>query len=170
MGTILDQVSAVRKMQVYIDDHIKEVITLKELADISHYSPWYTSKIFKKYLDKTPFEYIRDRRLSLSALEIRDGQERILDVALDYVFDSHSGFSRAFTKSFGISPTSYRKKSPPIGLFIPFPANDFDYKGEMSMSKEKQVQTIFTQVMDKSERKLLLLRGRKARHYFEYCE
>lgn len=168
---MVEHIEAVRRMQVYIADHIKEPITLNELAKVSHYSPWYSSRIFKTYLDKSPFDYIRERRLSLAALDIRDSERPIIDVALDFVFDSHSGFTRAFTRSFGLTPLTYRKDYPPIELFLPYLANDFSSKGaEQVMSTSQDVQTIFTQVIDKPARKLILLRGQRATHYFEYCD
>lgn len=72
-------------------------ITLKQLANEVGYSPWHTAKIFKEITGKAPFEYIRGIRLSQAALTLRDNH-KIIDVALDFVFDSHEGFTRAFFK------------------------------------------------------------------------
>lgn len=38
------------------------------------------------------------------------------------------------------------------------------------MNKDKQVGSIFVQVIDRPDRMLMLKRGKEARHYFEYCE
>ena len=43
----------------------------------------------------------------------------MIDVAFDFVFDSHEGFTRAFTRQFGISPRQYRQKKPSVVLFMP---------------------------------------------------
>lgn len=51
-------------------------------------------------------EYIRRRRLSLSAAELFKGR-KIIDIALDYGFQTPSGFTKAFNKAFGYSPTHY---------------------------------------------------------------
>lgn len=54
-----DKINAVQKMQDYVETHLHEPITLKNLADAAGYSPWHAAKIFKKLLGKTPFEYVR---------------------------------------------------------------------------------------------------------------
>lgn len=164
-------VEAVRKMQSYIDEHLKEPITQGQLARAAGYSPWHSSKMFKELTQKTPFEYIRLLRLSEAARVIRDDEVKVLDVALDFVFDSHEGFTRAFSKTFGISPKKYMKETPPIGLFTAYPAVA-SYKayqeGVEVMDKETAV--IFSQVVEKPVRKLILKRGVEATEYFAYCE
>ena len=168
----LEKINAVQKMQDYVESHLHEQITLKNLADAAGYSPWHAAKIFKELLGKTPFEYIRSVRLSQAALVLRDQREKVVDVALDFVFDSHEGFTRAFSREFGIAPKRYAKEKKPVKLFMPTRIRDYYLmiqKGEMKMDKEKKASTVFVQVVERPERKLILLRGKKATHYFEYC-
>jgi len=167
------KINGVRRMQDYIEEHINENITLKMLAQVSGYSPWYSSRIFKELVGKTPFEYIRLRRLSKAAEKLRDENTKVIDVAFDFVFDSHEGFTRAFSRQFGISPHSYKKEVPPVKLFMPERICDYylkKQKGEDRMSKDSNAKTVFVQVVDRPARKLILKRGIKATHYFEYCE
>jgi len=92
-------------------------------------------------------------------------------VAFDFVFDSHEGFTRAFSKEFGISPKHYCKNAPPVKLFLPSHVRNYYLKlqkGDGKMSRN--VHTVFVQVVDRPGRKLILKRGVKAAHYFEYCE
>ena len=52
-------------------------------------------------------EYIRRRRLAYAAAELaRD--KRIIDIALDYGFETHNGFAKAFRRVYGCSPEAYR--------------------------------------------------------------
>ncbi|GMQ61926.1 AraC family transcriptional regulator [Vallitalea sp. AN17-2] len=44
--------------------------------------------------------------MSLAATELFEGR-RIIDIALEYGFETHSGFARAFRKAFGYSPKQY---------------------------------------------------------------
>lgn len=170
----LDNVEAVQRMQDYINEHILENITLSMLAKISGYSAWHAARIFKELVGKTPFDYIRDIRLSKAAIELRDGKSKVVHVSLDFVFDSHEGFTRAFSKKFGLSPREYRKATPPIPLFIPYDIRSYYEivkKGECTMNKkESKNNTIFVQVIERPARKLILKRGIKATHYFEYCQ
>ena len=54
-------------MQDFIERHVTEPITLHMLAKEAGYSPWYAARIFKELTGKTPFEYIREFRLSRAA-------------------------------------------------------------------------------------------------------
>lgn len=55
---------------------------------------------------------------------LRDEQPKVIDVALDFLFDSHEGFTRAFSKQFGLPPRAYSRTAPPIPLFLPEKAHD----------------------------------------------
>ncbi len=170
-----EQVNAVQKMQDYIHQHLSEPITLTELSRKAGYSPYHCAKLFKEHVGKAPFEYIRTLRLSRAALKLRDEKVRVLDVAMDFVFDSHEGFTRAFSREFGITPHKYSRNPPPIKLFMPIPVRDeylFFQKGGTSMERKSTgltLSTVFVQVIDRPERKLILKRGKTASDYFEYC-
>ncbi|OPA81395.1 AraC family transcriptional regulator [Paenibacillus selenitireducens] len=169
-----DVIHAVQRMQDYIDEHITEVITLAQLAKAAGYSPWHSARIFKELLHRTPFDYIRALRLSKAALVLRDEHSKVVDVALDFVFDSHEGFTRAFTKQFGLSPRKYSQEVPPIRLFIPYRVHDSYLtfpKGEKPMAeKQTLTKTVFVQVMERPQRKVMLKRGVIAEEYFTFCE
>ncbi len=165
------KVLAVQHMQDYIAEHIMEPITLVELARAAEYSPWHSARIFKELTGKAPFEYIRSLRLSQAAVKLHDGGSRIVDVALDFVFDSHEGFTRAFSREFGISPRAYAKQKPRLAFFMPIKASDYYLTRQRGDNKNmKNENTVFVQVIERPERKLILKRGKKAAHYFDYCE
>lgn len=169
-----EKINAVSKMQEYIELHITEPITLHKLAAAANYSPWHCARIFKDLTGKTPFEYIRALRLSQAALVLRDETVKIIDVAFDFVFDSHEGFTRAFSRQFGMTPMHYSRHTPPLKLFMPSRIRDY-YRikqkiGEDIMSNNTTANTVFVQVVERPARKLILKRGIKATHYFEYCE
>ena len=166
-------VNAVQRMQDYIDNHIMEEITLNQLSKVAGYSQWHSARLSKKLLNKTPFEYIRAIRLSKAAFVLRDEHPRVIDVAFDFVFNSHEGFTKAFSKQFGMSPRKYIENAPPIGLFIPNSIRDYYLtlrKGECVMEQNKEINSIFVQVIERPRRKVLLKRGNKATEYFGYCE
>lgn len=164
-------ITVVNRIQKFIEEHLDEKITLLMLSRIANYSPWYVDKIFKKYLNKTPMQYIQERRLTKAALKLMHNQPKIIDVALEFLFDSHEGFTGAFTKQFGISPYRYKIDSPAISLFLPYPLFDYNqYMKERGIKMSVKPVPIFTQVIERPERKLILKRGEKASHYFAYCE
>ena len=98
-----ENTSAVQRMKRYISEHLREPITAMDIARAAGYSQYHAARVFKGETGLSPFEYIRRERLTASARALRGGHIRVLDVALDYVFDSHEGFTRAFTRGFGIS-------------------------------------------------------------------
>ncbi|HPF16114.1 MAG TPA: AraC family transcriptional regulator [Thermotogota bacterium] len=168
-----EQIRSVQKMQKYLKDHIQEELSLKKVAEQVNYSPWYAAKIFKEYTGKTIFEYLRALRLTKAALKLRDEKTRVIDVAFDFHFNSHEGFTRAFSKEFGISPKSYSKKAPPIKLFMPYLVEgliSLKRKGVNEMEKKEKLQTVFVQVVERDERRFIVRRGKKAKDSFEYCE
>ena len=165
----LEHTAAVTRMQDYIDDYLEEEITLHALAQQAGYSPWHCAKMFKEYTNKSPFEYIRKLRLSKAALVLRDEQLRVIDVALDFVFDSHAGFTRAFRKQFGVTPKTYQKKTPPIPLFTPYPVESYYLMGEEHDELLPVSKNLHVRLINFPARKLILLRGEKAETYIEYA-
>ncbi len=169
-----EKMMAVQKAQEYVEHHLMEPITLRQLASAAGYSPWHLSRMFGEIAGRTPYEYIRSRRLTEAALVLRDENRRVLDVALDFVFDSQEGFTRAFSREFGISPGRYHNHSPAISLFMPEKVYD-NYRLLRKLDSKKErardmAKTIFVQVIERPERKCLLKRGIKATEYFEFCE
>lgn len=92
----------------YIDDHIYEKINLCVLAELGGYSPFYFSKLFSEAMGMPVTGYIRIRKLQYAIVSLLEGR-KVLDVAILYAFDSHEGFTRAFTQLFGSTPSTVRK-------------------------------------------------------------
>lgn len=162
-----EQIIAVQRMQDYIEAHLSENITLAELAKVSLYSPWYSHKLFTRWLNITPSDYIRRLRLSKSALRLRDERVRIIDAALDTGFNSVDGYQRAFFREFGCNPREYAKSPVPIYLFTPYGIQYNHIERERTM---ENVKTVFVQQIQKPARKAIIKRGIKAADYFTYCE
>lgn len=104
----------------YIDAHLKEPLSVEKLAAQAGFSPCYYCRLFSHCMDMPVMEYVRRRRLAQGAAEICDGR-RILDVAMDYGFESHNGFAKAFRKVYGYSPDEYRRRAAPHRPIAPNP-------------------------------------------------
>lgn len=173
MLTQWDKLKAVERMQAHIEAHLGQKITLAALACAARYSQWHAARLFKEVTGKPPFEYIRLRRLAAAAERLRESTCRVVDVAFDFVFDSHEGFTRAFARAFGMPPSRYRKTGATLELFLPPQLRDVyrrRQRGEHIMAESKRHETVFVQVIDHPARKMIVKRGRQATHYFEYCE
>lgn len=171
MLTQWDRIKAVQRMQQHIEERLEEPITMASLARAAGYSRWHAARLFKELTGLAPFEYIRARRLSAAAERLQHGPVRVTDVAFDFVFDSHEGFTRAFSRHFGLPPSRLRDSGAEVELFLPPQLGDWytrRQRGELEMSDSPQ--TVFVQVIDRPARRMIVRRGTQATHYFEYCD
>ncbi len=94
----------------YVDENIKEKISLEELANNFGYSQWHLSKKFKQTTGYSYTEYVNNRRMGMAVLDILNG-EKVTEVALKYGYDTTSGFNKAFMTRFGCSPKMMKKET-----------------------------------------------------------
>jgi AraC family multidrug resistance transcriptional activator len=99
-----------KKMIDWVEENIKENLSLEEMSYYVGYSSFYCSAKFHEYAGVTFKQYIAKRRLSLAKIEIKSNNRKILDIALDYGFSSQEAFTRAFVCTYGCTPYKYRKK------------------------------------------------------------
>lgn len=92
----------------YIENHLSEDIDIELLAKKAALSPFYFQRLFAKLVGKPVKEYVRLRRLARAADALAKNDNRILDVALEYGYESHQGFTRAFKEAYNITPEDYR--------------------------------------------------------------
>ena len=160
-----EQIAAVQRMQDYIESHWQESITLADLSKASHFSPWYSARLFRKLTGLSPADYIRRYKLSRSALRLRDEDCKVIDVALG--FGSVDGYQRAFLREFGCNPREYAAHPVPLYLMTPYGVKyRFTEKEPMNM---EQIKNVFIQVIEKPARKVILKRGIQAYDYMTYC-
>ena len=164
------EIPTVARIKAYVQAHLQEPITSGDIAKAAGYSQYHAARIFKEETGLSPFEYIRKERLLQSAHALRNKNAKVLDIALDFVFDSHEGFTRAFANAFGITPKKYAAYPTPEGWRIPYRYLDRHKLKPEDSSMETKTAVIFTQIMERSARKLILKRAKTATHYFEYCE
>jgi len=116
-------------MQRYLKGQTKGDITLGALSEVSCYSPWHSSRLFKEALGIAPVAYLRRLRLSESALLLRDEKRSILDVALRYGYRSVDGYQRSFKKEFGINPPELMPKTLPPSPYLSLTTSKYPKKG-----------------------------------------
>lgn len=115
----MDWVNAIEKAIQYIENHLVEDITVKDVARYVHISEYYFQKGFAMLCGFTISEYIRKRRLSLAGNEIAGSDIKIIDIAIKYGYDSPDSFTKAFTRFHGVTPTVARKKHTTLKSFAP---------------------------------------------------
>lgn len=123
-----------------IKNYNDEALTLRFLSHKLGYSEFYTTRKFKE-ISGMPFrDYLRHRKLAFALKEVRDSEKSLLDIAFDYGFSSHEAFTRAFKKTYGVTPSEYRKNPKPVVLRTKI--NPFDRYflgfGEIGMIKSTE--------------------------------
>lgn len=94
---------------LYIERNLSENIRVEDVAAEAGYSYYHFHRIFEMFLGETVGNYIRLRRLSQAAKELLYTDKRIIDIALEYQFESQESFSRAFKRVYKATPSTYRK-------------------------------------------------------------
>ncbi|MEJ2132478.1 MAG: helix-turn-helix domain-containing protein, partial [Gammaproteobacteria bacterium] len=92
-----------------IEANLAEPISVEALARRSGYSLWHFQRLFQALVGETVGSYVRKRRLSESSHRLLRTSEKIADIALQYQFQSHEAYTRAFKKQFTLSPAQYRR-------------------------------------------------------------
>lgn len=90
----------------YIKNHISEDLSAQKIANYVGYSVFHFCRIFSLIKNLTVMEYVRKCRLSIARSEL-ESNRKIIDIALEYGFETASGFTKSFHKEFGYTPTSY---------------------------------------------------------------
>ena len=89
----------------YIEDNIHDKIDYEELSKVTMYSKFHFRRMFYILTEKMVGEYICARKLTLAAKDVLEGN-KVIDIALNYGYESPESFSKAFKKFHGISPSN----------------------------------------------------------------
>ncbi len=95
----------------YIRRHYANDITIEQLASVAHLSISALERRFKKYLAKTPKQFIRQIRLENARRLLIETQLPIAQIAYQSGFADHSYFSRHFKLMFDELPSDVRSQS-----------------------------------------------------------
>lgn len=91
------------------EERLCQPVTIAEGAQAAGYSLYHFCRLFAQVIRHTPYDYLIRRRLTRAADDLLHTRCRVLDIALDYQFNSSEAFGRAFRRMFGLLPGSLRK-------------------------------------------------------------
>jgi len=94
----------------YIQLHLKEPLTVAELAQRANQHPDYFSRQFLQYTGERPLHYIHEKRIERAQYLIATTNMPYVDIAQGTGFDSLPHFSRIFKKVTGTTPHNYRRQ------------------------------------------------------------
>lgn len=93
----------------YIREHYAEPISTQELADMTHLSRYHFIRVFKRYTNSTPHEYLTRYRLVQAKQLLHSTMLTNEEIAFQCGFNSASHFARAFRHHHELSPQQFRK-------------------------------------------------------------
>lgn len=124
----------------YIEDNLCEEISYKKLSQILGVNEYTMHRIFLFVTNYTLADYIRKRRLSMSALDLIDGKEKIIDIAIKYNYESSQTFSRAFKAMMGFLPSEINENKNNIKFFSQYELVEEDLTDEFIYRIERNIE------------------------------
>lgn len=114
----MEWLTSIRKAVDYMEEHLEDDISAQDVADQVFASSFFFQKGFSVMTGYGISEYIRNRRLYLAALDLRKTNEKIIDIAYRYRYETPESFAKAFSRFHGASPSQVREGAP-IKPFLP---------------------------------------------------
>lgn len=93
----------------YINDHLKDGISMKEMADLCHLSPSYFSRTFNRETGESFANYINRRKIALAKELLRETNKSISQIAEETGYINISNFIAVFKRMEGVTPSVYRQ-------------------------------------------------------------
>ena len=103
--------SLAARVKFYLDAKYMESLRLEELAGRFHIHPNHLSRVFREAYGAAPKQYLQELKLNKAAQMLRATELPVALIAESIGFEDQRGFSRAFKKRWGVSPTEYRAGS-----------------------------------------------------------
>jgi len=131
----MEWVLTIRNTINYIEDNLLDDLSIDKISKEVGVSPFYLQKGFSIATGVSISEYIKSRRLSLSAKELLETNISIIDLSLKYGYETPESFTKAFIRFHGVSPSKMRKENLPYKTFhrlvmdlVIKGGNNMDYK------------------------------------------
>ncbi len=106
----MDTIKKMNKALEYIENNLTKKIDYTELAKIAICLEYHFNRMFSFLAGINLSEYIRRRKLTLAALELKNKNTKVTDIALKYGYNSIDSFSRAINSLHGVHPSEVKNE------------------------------------------------------------
>ncbi len=103
----------------FIEENLTNEIDFKEVARLAFCSEYHFKRMFSFLAGISLSEYIRRRRLTLAAFELKNSNIKVIDIAIKYGYSSPDSFARAFQHLHGITPSEARSNGHSLKAYPP---------------------------------------------------
>lgn len=130
----MDFIQGIQNAIDYIEEGLLKEFDYEEIAKTAYVSSFHFQRIFSIVCGITLGEYIRNRRLSLSKDEVLNTNEKIIDIAYKYGYKTPDGYTRAFYRFFGVTPSAARNRRCNLNSFHKISVHKLIEGGSKDMS------------------------------------
>lgn len=138
----MNWIADMNKALEYIEENLDTDIEAERVAQSAHMSKFHFLRIFNILTGLTLGDYIRERKLSLSARDVVSSKLKIIDIAYKYGYETPEAFTKAFRKLHGISPSEARKNKKYLKAIPPL-SFQITVRGEERMNYKIEVKESF---------------------------
>ena len=114
----MEWLTCVRTAIEYMENHLTDDIGVEDVAKKVYLSPFFLQKGFSLMTGYGIGEYIRSRRLYLAALDLKNTDDKVIDIAFRYCYETPESFTKAFSRFHDATPSQVRGGAG-INVFLP---------------------------------------------------
>ncbi len=114
----MEWLASIRAAIDYMEKYLEDSISAQDVADQVYLSPFFLQRGFLLMTGCGIVEYIRNRRLYQAALDLRETEYRVIDIALRYCYETPESFTKAFSRFHGVTPSQVRDGAA-VKVFLP---------------------------------------------------
>ncbi len=115
----MEWLASIRAAIGYMEAHLRDDISAQDVARHVYLSPFFLQRGFSLMTGYGIREYLRSRRLYQAAVDLQTTEDRVIDIALRYCYETPESFAKAFSRFHGATPSQVRAGQAPIRPFLP---------------------------------------------------
>lgn len=131
----MEWIQSMQKAINYIEDNLLDDISLEQISKSVYSSNANFQRIFSIVTGITIGDYIRYRRLSLAGSELTTSDDKIINIALKYGYETAESFTKAFIRFHGVTPSAAKKSIGNLKNFVPL-SIQINIKGGFNMARK----------------------------------
>ena len=136
----MEWLTGIRTAIAYMEEHLTDRISAQDVAEQVYLSPFFLQRGFSLITGCGIGEYLRNRRLSEAAADLQRTDDKVIDIALRYCYETPESFAKAFSRFHGATPTQVREGAP-YRTFLPLTVQ-ITIQGGSQM--DYQIKTMFS--------------------------
>ena len=114
----MEWLTSIRTAIDYMEEHLTDSISAQDVADQVYLSPFLLQRGFSLMTGYGIGEYIRNRRLYRAARDLKETDDKVIDIAFRYRYETPESFTKAFSRFHGATPSQVRGGAA-VNTFLP---------------------------------------------------